>query len=88
MFSSIMSGRLFACSPGVASLVTTRPTGFFNFRSVVTSRAQVQSGACYVYNPRTLTWQAYGSPMNTFRGGATITRMGRFIVAMGKREIP
>ena len=26
-----------------------------------------------------------GSPMNTFRSGSSITRMGRFLVAMGGR---
>lgn len=33
------------------------------------------------------SWQPVGSPMNTFRGGAAFTRMGRFIVVTGNSQL-
>ena len=43
-------------------------------------------GQCYVYTQTfSIGWVPMGSPMNTFRSGSSITRMGRFLVAMGGR---
>ncbi len=33
------------------------------------------------------SWQPLGNPMNTFRGGAAFTRMGRFIVVTGHQNL-
>lgn len=43
-------------------------------------------GQCYVYTQSfSIGWVPMGSPMNTFRSGSSITRMGRFLVAVGGR---
>jgi hypothetical protein len=36
------------------------------------------------YNNETDQWDPFGTPMNTFRGGAAFTRMGKFIVVTGQ----
>ena len=48
-----------------------------------------QPGQCYYYDKaNTKAWQPFSSPMNSYRGGASITRMGRFIVVSGGNRFP
>ena len=41
-----------------------------------------------MYNPEIKEWETFSTPMNSYRGGAAITRMGRFIVASGGNRFP
>ncbi len=76
MFGTIINGdTVMACSPG-AAVTTASP--YFGFTT-----QEVRTGECYAFSPTLLRWQPLGSPMNGFRGGGTITRMGRFIIATG-----
>ena len=43
----------------------------------------MESGRCSVYNTGLNLWQPFGSKMNTYRAGGSMTRMGKFIIATG-----
>ena len=86
--SASMVGRnLVVCSPG-AQIVGPSLDGsaFRNLNQP--SQPRVIPGSCFAYSTSQLNWRPFGSPMNTFRGGSSVTRMGRFIVATGKVSSP
>ena len=73
--ATVYKKNLFVCSPGAA----LQNPQFFSFFS--SGLRSFQPGQCYFYDKATKSWKPYSSPMNSYRGGASITRMGRFIVA-------
>ncbi len=92
MFSAVMGPTLFACSPG-ATIASERVfSPFFRFDPfglrTTTTAASLQSGRCFSYSTALSAWQPFGGIMNTFRGGGTVTRMGRFLVVTGGRRFP
>ena len=72
--ATVYKKNLFVCSPGAA---LENPQFFSFFASGLRS---FQPGQCYFYDKNSKSWKPYSSPMNSYRGGASITRMGRFIV--------
>ena len=40
-------------------------------------------GVCYDYNINTRGWQTTGAKLTSFRQGATITKLGRYLLATG-----
>ncbi|XP_059085071.1 uncharacterized protein LOC131882056 [Tigriopus californicus] len=79
--STMMNAQLLMCSPGAqrgSSLLGSLLLGFSNF----------QPGGCFGFSSELRLWEPVGSPMNTFRGGSSINRMGRFLVATGGRGFP
>ena len=81
IYTSVVGGnQLFACSPGSTSVTS----GFFT----PFGTSSVQPGGCYAYTNSLSGWQPFGSPMNTYRGGSSMTRMGRFFIATGGRRFP
>lgn len=73
------------CSPGAATTTTTRIRSFFDFGPIVQERptTKMESGRCSVYSTGLNTWQPFGSTMNTYRAGGSMTRIGKFIIATG-----
>ena len=47
-----------------------------------------QAGQCFTYEREAKQWQPFSSPMNSYRGGASLARMGRFIIASGGNRFP
>ncbi len=77
VYASVYKKTVFTCSPGAA----VRNAQFFSFFGQ--GQRLFQPGQCYSYNPAFHRWQPFSSPMNSYRGGASVTRMGRFFVASG-----
>ena len=75
--SSMSNGKLYMCSPGAQR-------GAFAFFGGRLVGPALQPGGCYAYSAPLRAWQPVGSPMNTYRGGSAISRMGRFFVATGE----
>eukprot|EP00095_Tigriopus_kingsejongensis_P003452 maker-scaffold13_size735724-snap-gene-1.13 protein:Tk03452 transcript:maker-scaffold13_size735724-snap-gene-1.13-mRNA-1 annotation:"kelch-like protein 2" len=71
---TVLNSELFMCSPG-----TERGSFARGFPTL----PNFQSGGCMKFSQGQKAWQPVGSPMNTYRGGGSISRMGRFIVATG-----
>lgn len=73
--STMVNAQLLMCSPGAqrGNSILGGLLGFSN----------VQPGGCFGYSSALRAWEPVGSPMNTFRGGSSINRMGRFLVATG-----
>ena len=98
MYSVMMSNTLMACSPG-ATVTTSRlfrysrfvPYKNFEANLIFSSyrafrpTASLLSGRCYGYSNAIEGRLPVGSAMNTYRGGAGMTRMGRFLVATGQK---
>ena len=82
VFTTIYKKTLFACSPGAA---IDNPQ-FFSF--FAQGERAFQPGQCYIYKSKNKAWEPFSSPMNSYRGGASLTRMGRFIVASGGNRFP
>ena len=78
-YSTIYNNQLLTCSPGVTIQKT--------LRSVHSRRYYKQHvfhpGVCHHYNPFSQLWSPFSGPMNSFRPGASLVRMGKFIVASG-----
>ena len=76
---------MYLCSPGAATTTTTRVSSFFEFPPFFEEqpRTTLQSGRCSVYNTGLNIWQPFGSTMNTYRAGGSMTRVGKFIIATG-----
>lgn len=82
--ASMLGRNLVVCSPG-AQLVGPSALDGASFRNLnQPNQPRVIPGSCFAYSTSQLNWRPFGSPMNTFRGGSSVTRMGRFIVATGK----
>ena len=81
---------MYLCSPGAATTTTTRVSSPFGFPPFFEERptSRLESGRCSVYNTGLNIWQPFGSTMNTYRAGGSMTRMGKFIIATGKRYLP
>ena len=77
---------MYLCSPGAATTTVTRVRSFFDFQPFFEEQptTTMESGRCSVYNTGLNVWQPYGSTMNTYRAGGSMTRMGKFIIATGK----
>ena len=77
---------MYLCSPGAATTTVTRVRSFFDFQPFFEEQPKttMESGRCSVYNTGLNVWQPFGSSMNTYRAGGSMTRMGKFIIATGK----
>ena len=80
--ATIFKRTLFVCSPGAA----VENAQFFSFFGQ--GQRAFQAGQCYYYDKENKAWKPFSTPMNSYRGGASITRMGRFIVVSGGNRFP
>ena len=82
IFATIYKKQIFTCSPGAVP----ENGQFFSFFGM--GQRVFQAGQCYSYARQSRSWRPFSSPMNSYRGGASIARMGRFIVASGGNRFP
>ncbi len=80
--ATLFKRTLFVCSPGAA----VENAQFFSFFGQ--GQRAFQPGQCYYYDKDNKAWAPFSGPMNSYRGGASLTRMGRFIVVSGGNRFP
>ena len=74
-YATYYNGRMLICSPGVTIQKTLRSPHYpYNYYK----QHVFHPGMCHNYNPSEQLWNQFSGPMNSFRPGASLVRMGRY----------
>ena len=72
-YATYYNGRMLICSPGVTIQKTLRSPHYpYNYYK----QHVFHPGMCHNYNPSEQLWNQFSGPMNSFRPGASLVRMG------------